>query len=264
MIANKPHEPARLKRLLVLAGTQEARHLVAELANDNRFAIIASLAGATPSPLPLAAEVHRGGFGGTDGLAAFCRDQSIDAIVDMTHPFARQISANATKAAMALDLPCIVHDRAPWQPRPGDQWREFDSWQDMVAAIPSGERVFLAGGSASIAAFLTRDDIFLWARALNVDVAQSTEKVTFLNAMPDADPATELALFRKKNIGLLCCKNAGGDASVAKIEAARMLGIPIWLLARTRPQNNEYNVPNVEIYDSVEAVLEAVTGLIQT
>lgn len=262
MTADNHREAEQMTRLLVLAGTHEARRLVAELATDQRFSIIASLAGATPAPLPLAAEVHRGGFGGADGLAAFCRDQSIDAIVDMTHPFARQISANAAKAASVLNIPCILHDRAPWQPQPGDQWREFDSWQDMVAAIPSGARVFLAGGSASIAAFLTRDDIFLWARALNVDEVQSTKKVRFLNAMPNVDPATELALFRANDIGLLCCKNAGGDISVAKIEAARKLGIPIWLLARARPRNKENNVPNVEIHDSVEAVLEAVTGLI--
>ena len=102
--------------------------------------------------------------------------------------------------------------------------REFDSWQGMVSNIPAGTRVFLAGGTASIEVFNKRDDIFLCARALNVSGYENTATTRFLNAMPDADPDAEMALFTEYGIELLCCKNAGGDASVAKVRAARIIG----------------------------------------
>ena len=94
-------------RLLVLAGTREARQVVSELSRDQRFDLIASLAGATPSPLPLAAPVHSGGFGGAEGMAQFCRERSIDAIIDVTHPFARHISRNAAAASLAAEIPAL-------------------------------------------------------------------------------------------------------------------------------------------------------------
>ena len=245
-------------RLLVLAGTREARHVVSELSRDRRFDLIASLAGATPSPLPLAAPVHSGGFGGAEGLAQFCRERSIDAIIDVTHPFARHISRNAAAASLAAEIPCLAYNRPPWRAEAGDQWHDFDTWQEMVANIPAGTRVFLAGGTASIEVFTKRDDIFLCARALNVSGYANTATTRFLNAMPDADPDAEMALFTEYGIELLCCKNAGGDASVAKIRAARSLGIPIWFLERATTQKD---VPNVDFHDSVNSLLQAILKL---
>ena len=83
--------------------------------SDRRSDLIASLAGATPSPLPLAAPVHSGGFGGAEGLAQFCRERSIDAIIDVTHPFARHISRNAAAASLAAEIPCLAYNRPPWR-----------------------------------------------------------------------------------------------------------------------------------------------------
>ena len=69
---------------------------------------------------------------------------------------------------------------------------------------------------------------------------------------------SEMCIRDSHRIEMLCCKNAGGDASVAKITAARSLGIPIWLLARSRAQKD---VPNVEFHDNVDRMLEAIWEL---
>ena len=53
-----------------------------------------------PRPQPIATRI--GGFGGADGLARFLREQAIEAVIDATHPYADQISANAV-AACARD-----------------------------------------------------------------------------------------------------------------------------------------------------------------
>ena len=206
---------------LVLAGTAEARAVIDGLKNDPAIALTASLAGATPQPITLPVPTLSGGFGGEDGLVAFCREHGIGMLIDATHPFARQISRNARAAAAVLDIPCLRFERPPWAPIEGDDWQSFGSWQEMASAIPAGKRVFLAGGTQSIEIFTQRDDITLWARALNVEGREGPPNVTFINAMPQAEKADERMIFEQYGVELLCCKNSGGDASFAKILAKR-------------------------------------------
>ena len=248
----------RLKTL-VLAGTAEGRAVIDGLVADGRFDVTASLAGATPDPVALPVPTVTGGFGGADGLASWCREHSIDLLVDATHPFARQITRNARLAATGAGIGLLRFERLPWHPAPGDDWRSFASWQDMADAIPAGSRVFLAGGTQSIEIFTKRDDITLLARALNVAGRIGPPHVTFINAMPATSIAAERRLFAAAGISLLCCKNSGGEASFAKIAAARDLGLPVWLLARHSDaadiaQNQQ---ETLQIHDSVETVIAA-------
>ena len=225
---------------LVLAGTGEARLVIDELHADARFAITASLAGATDAPASLGVPCISGGFGGADGLAAWCRTNGVQLIIDMTHPYAATMSANAAEAAGWLGIANIRHDRPPWHMKPGDNWRRFADWREMAQAIPSGANVFLAGGSGAIAHFAERGDIGLVARAMKDRVDAPSEsasskvspRITFIKAMPKTDVSEERRLFEEHDISIVCCKDSGGKAGYAKIEAARALGIEVWLLER--------------------------------
>ena len=225
---------------LVLAGTGEARLVIDELRTDDRFAITASLAGATDAPASLGVPCISGGFGGADGLAAWCRTNGVQLIIDMTHPYAATMSANAAEAAGRLGIANIRHDRPPWHMKPGDNWRRFTGWREMAQAIPSGANVFLAGGSSAIAHFAERGDIGLVARAMKDRVDAPSEsasskvspRITFIKAMPKTDVLEERRLLEEHDISIVCCKDSGGKAGYAKIEAARALGIEVWLLER--------------------------------
>ena len=225
---------------LVLAGTGEARLVIDELRADGRFAITASLAGATDAPASLGVPCISGGFGGADGLAAWCRTNGVQLIIDMTHPYAATMSANAALAAGRLGIANIRHDRPPWHMKPGDNWRRFAGWREMARAIPSGANVFLAGGSSAISHFAERGDIGLVARAMKdrVDappesaLSKVSPRITFIKAMPKTDVLEERRLLEDHDISIVCCKDSGGKAGYAKIEAARELGIKVWLLER--------------------------------
>lgn len=243
---------------LVLAGTAEARAVIDGLKDDSDIVLTASLAGATPEPIALPVPTLSGGFGGDDGLVAYCREHGIGLLIDATHPFARQISRNARAAAAVLDIPCLRFERPPWTPAEGDDWRSFESWQDMAAAIPEGTRVFLAGGTQSIEIFTQRDDITLWARALNVAGREGPPNVSFINAMPQVEMTEERETFEQHGVELLCCKNSGGHASFAKILAARDLGIPVWMLQRHTPDPSaRKQMARLQIHDNVEDVVLA-------
>lgn len=249
-------------KILVLAGTAESRAVIDALKSDPAICLTASLAGATPDPVPLPVPTRTGGFGGPEGLAGYVRDQGVGLLIDATHPFARQISRNAREAAMTVGIPCLRLERPPWTPQQGDDWQSFESWQDMADAIPAGARVFLAGGTQSIEILTGREDITLLARALNVEGRAGPANTTFINAMPQTE-AEERRTFSENGITLLCCKNSGGPASFAKIAAARDLGIPVWMLRRHHPDQAvaDNGLAEYHIHDTVESIVAAARWL---
>ena len=251
----------RLKTL-VLAGTAEARAVVAILASDPAFIIEASLAGATTAPTSLCVPTHRGGFGGEAGLASFCRDHGIDLILDVTHPYATTISGNAAQAAQRAGIACLHYQRPPWMPEQADRWQHFSSWQDMADAIPSNTKVFLAGGTRSVEIFERRTDITLVARALNLADKTPSPQTTFINALPGETIESECEILRNHNIQLICCKNSGGKSSFAKILAARECGIEVWMLNRkpagaSLDGTAQKGMPSPQIHDTVDSIISA-------
>ena len=109
-------------RILVLGGTTEASTLARLLAGDVRFKATLSLAGRTNSPRPQPIATRIGGFGGASGLAAWLAAERVDAAIDATHPYAAQISANATEACRQVGIPLVSVVRPCWQPVAGDDW----------------------------------------------------------------------------------------------------------------------------------------------
>jgi precorrin-6A/cobalt-precorrin-6A reductase len=123
-----PDSVAAQDIILILGGTREAAKLAQDLvAAKPQARIITSLAGRTKEPAPLAGETRTGGFGGVEGLADYIRDTGITQLIDATHPFARQISANAVEAARLTGVPLDIRTRKPWSRQPGDIWTKVDS-----------------------------------------------------------------------------------------------------------------------------------------
>ncbi|MFC8037598.1 precorrin-6A/cobalt-precorrin-6A reductase, partial [Streptomyces griseoincarnatus] len=113
--------------VLILGGTTEARRLAAALTARPGVRVTTSLAGRVSRPGALDGEVRVGGFGGPDGLAAWLREESVDAVVDATHPFAATITGNAAAATAAARVPLLVLRRPGWQPGRGDRWHPVPS-----------------------------------------------------------------------------------------------------------------------------------------
>ena len=137
-------------RLLILGGTAEAARLAA--AAQGRFGtaltVTSSLAGTTREPASIAGMVRVGGFGGAKGLATWLRREKTHLVVDATHPFAGQISNNAREACTSENIPRLIFSRAPWQPKPGDNWYSVSSLDTAAALLPDiARRVFLSVGS---------------------------------------------------------------------------------------------------------------------
>ena len=198
---------------------------------------IYSYAGATQTRRTPALPVRVGGFGGVQGLVDYLSAHHITHVIDATHPFAAQMSANAIAACARLNLPLLSMERPAWQARPGDQWQHVP---DMAAAAQalsrSLKRVFLAIGRKQLAAFAgLADEHQFVLRVIDQEggalplPASSYELIVARGPFRLTD---ELALLGQYRIDCIVSKNAGGADTYAKIEAARQLGIAVIMVDR--------------------------------
>lgn len=223
--------------VLILGGTREAAELAAELiAEHPGWRVITSLAGRTREPAPVAGETRIGGFGGAEGLAAYLRAEGVTQLIDATHPFATQISANARAAAEMAGVPLDIRTREPWQRQPGDLWTEVASLDEARDAIPVGARVLLALGSQHIAAFAARRDVRFVVRMVDPpETPLDLPDHQLVLGKPGETAQQEAALLAKHAITHIVCRNSGGKGAYAKIEAARERRLPVIILNPRAP-----------------------------
>lgn len=248
------------RRLLLLGGTTEARALAAALAHRADLDVVYSLADVTPDPLPVPVRVRRGGFGRVEGLVRYLREHRVDAVIDATHPFARHMSAHAEAACARCDVPRLVLGRAPWTPVAGDCWHEagdLDAAAEIFGRI--GKRGFLTLGARYWAPFLALDDAWWLVRAINAPAngefaehARSDHVTVILDRGPFSLEA-ERALLIEHRIDGIVTRNSGGEATRAKLDAARELALPVVMVqAPPRPSG-----PWVDSPDAALAWLDA-------
>jgi precorrin-6A/cobalt-precorrin-6A reductase len=221
-------------RLLILGGTSEASALAAALARRDDVAPVLSLAGRTTHPRPAPIPTRVGGFGGVEGLREYLADNAIGAVIDATHPFAEQISAHAVRACAAPPVPLLVFTRPPWRRDPGDRWIEVDTVEAAVEALgPEPRAIFLTHGRLQLAAFARARQHRYLVRAIDrpaeIDLLPNAKLILARGPFLLAD---EERLLREEGIVFLVTKNSGGDATYAKIEAARRLGVTVVMVRR--------------------------------
>lgn len=219
-------------KVLVLAGTAEARALSHALEQIPGITVVVSLAGATARPADYAGVVRSGGFGGVDGLVRFVRTEHVDVVVDATHPFAAQMSAGVTEAAGRCGVPLLRLSRAAWTATEGDRWVEVD---DLPAAADALQRLrpgcaLLALGGRHLVPFGRITGVRLVVRSVGpADLSSLSDAVMELGRGPFS-VGGERALLRRHGVGAVVARNSGGDD--AKLIAARELGVPVIMVSR--------------------------------
>jgi precorrin-6A/cobalt-precorrin-6A reductase len=233
--------------VLILGGTTEASALARALAGDPIIRVTLSLAGRTRAPLLPAVASRRGGFGGVDGLARYLRDERVDALVDATHPFAAQMSRHALAAAGQAGVPCLAIVRPAWQPQHGDAWIAVPDMQAAVRALGAPpRRVFLTVGQQELAPFAAAPWHDYLIRSVEPpDPASLPPRARCIAARGPFEADAERRLLEAEAIETLVTKNSGGSATIAKLDAARALRLPVVMVARP-PGPDGPAVPDAE------------------
>jgi precorrin-6A/cobalt-precorrin-6A reductase len=230
-----------MKRLLILGGTGDAVELARQAVSLPGLAVISSLAGRTSAPKSLVGEVRIGGFGGEAGLIEYLQTEQIDLLIDATHPFAANISGNAAGAARKVGIPWLMLIRPGWARLAQDNWIEVGRLEAAVVAIPAGaKRIFLTIGRQQLAPFASLTD--KWCLIRSIDPPDAGILLPPGELLLDRGPFSleqELKLLKHYRIDAIVSKNSGGDATYAKIIAARELGIPVIMVQRPIVHNGD-------------------------
>ncbi|MCA1424437.1 MULTISPECIES: cobalt-precorrin-6A reductase [unclassified Bradyrhizobium] len=219
-------------RALILGGTADASLLAAEIARAGIDAVY-SYGGRTRAPADQPLPTRIGGFGGVSGLADYIRAEGITHVIDATHPFAAEMSRNAVAACTETGTPLLALERAPWIKASTDNWIEVADVNAAVSALPDAPaNVFLAIGRQHIAPFATKPQHAYTLRFVDPPDAPLPFAADVIVSRGPFTLHSELAMMRTRGIAWIVARNSGGDGARAKIDAARMLGLPVIMISR--------------------------------
>jgi precorrin-6A/cobalt-precorrin-6A reductase len=228
--------------ILILGGTAEARELAAVLVADG-LDVISSLAGRVKSPSLPPGRVRIGGYGGADGLAEYLCHQHVSAVVDATHPFAAAISANALQATDRTSTPLVRLERPGWRGHPhSGSWTWVPDGAAARAAAEAACRPFLTTGRQSLPDFRSWANRDVLVRLVDPPTAPLPQRWSLIMSRGPYSYAGERQILTTHGTDVLITKDSGGTHTVAKLDAAGDLGMPVVIIARPqRPQ-----VPHLE------------------
>jgi precorrin-6A/cobalt-precorrin-6A reductase len=245
-------------KILILGGTGEAFALAKQLAGLPEVSIITSLAGRTRDPALPPGEVRVGGFGGVEGLVDYLKENAISLLINATHPFAATISENALAAHKQSGVPLLRLLRPAWGKAPDDTWIQAPSIKGAAAICRwLGRRVLLSVGSQEVAAFADLPRAHFFVRV--VDPPETPLPLISAEVIVAKGPfalVDERRLLLEREIDLIITKNSGGDATFAKIAAARALSIPVVMIDRPAIALH----PGSDTVDSIAAAFDWVSA----
>lgn len=239
-------------KILILGGTGEARQLAGRLVALGHE-VTTSFAGRTREPRLPEGDVRVGKFGGVPGLAGYLQAAGIERLVDATHPYAEAISNNAAAAAEQSGVPLVRFMRPGWVEPAGANWRHVPDLGAAAAALPSGAKALISTGHEGLELFLARDDCRLVIRLIERPGWVVPDHAQLILQRPPYTLDAERTLFRQEAFTHLVTKNSGGEATAAKLVAARENGAVVIMIERP-----VYG-PGVEV-GSLEEAVRMVVG----
>lgn len=192
-----------------------------------------SLAGRTQYPVLPDIAYRIGGFGGVRGLVEWIRAHNVTALIDATHPFARVMPFHAAAAASEAAIPLLALSRPGWQAAEGDQWHFVASHKDAISDIGSAPRsIFLTVGRLEMAAYGVAPQHRYLVRTVDPVEQKCLPNAVWLNARGPFALENERALLQQHAVEYVITKDSGGEATRAKLLAARQLQLPVILIRR--------------------------------
>lgn len=250
-------------KIFLIAGTEDGR-LLAKFLSQKNFNVTASVvsdygrklletcAGIEINEKPL----------DRDELEKILREEHFNFLVDASHPYAKNISANAIDAAQSAQIFYVRYERAEVE---FDYEKIFHVKSYEEAALKAselGKNIFLTTGSRNLKIFVDLlKDCNLTARILpTAEVLMQCEALGLtpkqIIAMQGSF-STELnvELFKHAKAEVIVTKNSGqiGGADT-KLEAAKILNLPVVMINKPK-----IDYPNVaKTFDDVLKFLEMI------
>lgn len=218
--------------ILLLAGTGEAPEIARALMGVG-FDVIASVDGSSRAPRDMGCRLRIGGFGGEAGFRDWMAYHRPVAVIDACHPFATAMTDRTARICEQMQVPHLVYRRPAWTAGEGDQWHPMLTEADAAEYIPDGSTVFIATGRQGLDGYANLTRCTLICR----QIGDAPEPFPFPNGRflvghPPFSVSEETHLFRSLAVDWLIVRNGGSPRSIAKLIAARDLGIKVGMIER--------------------------------
>jgi len=230
--------------ILILGGTEEARKLCKSLVTKQQE-VIYSVVKLNRRP-DVGCEVIAGNFSQFGSLSTFIQNRQVQAILDITDPYAEKISIDAVESAVACNIPCWRFHQNALEPAGNDNWMSFKSWDQMLLALADKKSVFLTAGEIDqfqlhalgenigksiLYRSVSKPSTGVVGSAGAVETLGARNPIKWLKDIGLNNSRDEWALMRMHNVDVLVSKNIG-DGNIATLRAARATGIPVFMLER--------------------------------
>lgn len=238
-----------MKEILIFAGTTEGRKLSECL---SKAGILHTVCVATEyGELVLTendcAHVHRGRMD-VEEMSAFISDGQFSAVVDATHPYAQVVTENIRTAMKGKDIPYIRLKRETDDRYDYDKVRSFECNEDCAEALLQiNGNILLTTGSKELSVYCGHESI---KDRLYVRVLPGLESLSLCNEngimgrhiLALQGPFTvdmNEAMLRQYDISCLVTKKSGrAGGYIEKLEAAKRLDIPVYVIERVSAAGN--------------------------
>ncbi len=245
-----------MKPVLIYSGTTEGKRLAECLAaaGVDCTVCVATEYGELVMPHLAHATVRQGRMTAEE-MRGFCRDGGYLAVVDATHPFAEEASANIRESVKGSGIPCFRLKReedaadAGWETGGWERW--FDGAQACADALKEVRgNILLTTGSKELSCYAKEEEV---RKRLYVRVLPSAESIRICEECGIAGkqilamqgPFTEelnQALIRQYRIACLVTKQSGAAGGFReKQKAAQALGISCFVIGSPKEEGLSFS-----------------------
>lgn len=229
-----------MKKILLIAGTGDSSAFLSQLPQDiAAVATTVSSLGADCIPKRDGIKVYTGSLN-QEGFTALLQEERCDFLVDMSHPFAVEVSFAARAAAQSVAVPYLRFLREGYVDAKVNCRRFKDTQSAAEALNEISGNVLLTTGSKTVGVFqkyvmgfaercylrvLSSSQVLSELEALNIDAGH-------IFAMKGvASAALNIALAKEINAACIVAKDSGITGGIKeKIAAAKALNIPLFLI----------------------------------
>ncbi len=265
-----------MKKIVIFAGTTEGRRLSEILADAGIAHTVCvateygeivmreqtkgiEAAGAKGQPL---VSLHRGRMD-RQQMEEFLRNEGYEIVVDATHPYARVVTENIrdavkTQSSIYLRLEREISE-TPEAEDPDVSIRYFESNADCAKELENTEgNILLTTGSKELATYCASGRLHdrLYVRilpgreSLELCMEQGIKGRQILALQGPFSTEMNAAILKQYDICHMVTKNSGRTGGYQeKLEAAKMLGIPVYVIQPARKAGEAmWNMPRTDMY----------------
>lgn len=244
-----------MKEILIFAGTTEGRKLSECLSKADilHTVCVATEYGEIVLTENACAHVHRGRMD-VEEMSAFISDGQFSAVVDATHPYAQVVTENIRTAMKGMNIPYIRLKRETDDSYDYDKIRSFECNEDCAEALLQiNGNILLTTGSKELSVYCGYEGL---KDRLYVRVLPGLESLSLCNEngimgkhiLALQGPFTvdmNEAMLRQYDISCLVTKKSGrAGGYIEKLEAAKRLDIPVYVVERANVEENASNTRN--------------------